>query len=187
MQAKRRKPKMGNVQQFRRLSLLCGYLFLSPSLFLQNLVSRIGFLFLYLTWAAFLSYDNVCFTYPTLCACIVNDVCVCIYIYACLLMDGCALCMMDSYGLESNTLVIMGWACIQGDCCRCIFIIYCVHDHHSVCLDPCQLVTLVFLCMRHTSTCSMLWRALARLSMNILTGTVYIGTKPYQCAIVHQM
>ena len=59
MQARRRKPKEGNVQQFRIFSLSCGYLFLSPSLFLQNLVSRLGFLFLYLAQAAFLGYDNV--------------------------------------------------------------------------------------------------------------------------------
>ena len=187
MQAKRRKPKMGNVQQFRGLSLSWGYLFLSPSLFLENLVSRIGFLFLYLAWATFLRSGNVCFTYPTLCACIVNDVCVYIYIYTCLLVGGCALCTMDSYGLERNLILIMGQACVQDDCCRCIFILYCVRDHHNVCLDPCQLVTLVFPCMQHASTCSMLWRALACFSMNILMRAVYTGTKPCWCAIVHQM
>ena len=54
-------------------------------------------------------------------------------------------------------------------------------------LDPCHLVTLVSLCMRHASTCSIFWRAWACLSMSMSIYTVYTDAKPYRCAIAHQM
>ena len=53
-------------------------------------------------------------------------------------MGGCALCMMDSHGSESDPLMIVGaldlmvWVCIQGVYCRCIFMPYCALDHRDM-------------------------------------------------------
>ena len=69
------------------------------------------------------------------CACYIY---IYIYKYTYLLVDGCALCMMDSQGQESNFIMIMGapnlevWVCTKGNCCRCIFMLCCVHDPHGM-------------------------------------------------------
>ena len=59
-------------------------------------------LFLLLAWAAFPRYGNAYFTFLALCDSIVHDVY--IYIYACVCVGDCALCMMDSCDYTSDPL-----------------------------------------------------------------------------------
>ena len=65
--------------------------------------------------------------------------------------------------------------------------LYYVHSHHSVIvLIHVTWVTLVSLCMQCTTTCLMLWRASAYLSMSMSINAIYTNAKPCWCAIVHQ-
>ena len=83
------------------------------------------------------------------------------------------------------------WPCSVGMCPRQLL---CVHIHAILCAQSsrcdrpnlCHQVTLVSPCMRHTSICLMLWRALAHPSMSMLAHIVYTGVKPCRWAIVHQ-
>ena len=138
MQARRRKPKKGNVQQIRRPNLSkWSSLSLSLSLLAFSKTMYQGFLSLYLAQAAFLGYGNVYM--PALCMMYVcMYVYMYIYIYICLLVDDYVLCMMDSHGQKSDPLIIMSsldlvvWVCAQGDCYRCIFMLHCAYDHRGV-------------------------------------------------------
>ena len=72
MQARRHKPKKGNVQQIRRPNLLKQFsLSLSSSLFskalYQGFLSMYPLSFLHLAYATFLGYSNVCFTFLVPC------------------------------------------------------------------------------------------------------------------------
>ena len=117
---------------------------------------------------------------------------VCVYIWllaygwSCTLYDG-----LSWLGEWPSRYHRCFWPCNVGMHSRRLLLMHicailCAWSSLYVFLDPCQLVTLVSPCMRHASTCSMLWRASTCLSMNILTLAIYTGTKPCWCAIEHQ-
>ena len=90
-------------------------------------------------------------------------VCVCLYVcgWSCTLYDG-LLWLHKRPSLITSALDLVVWVCVQGNCCRCIFMLYCAHGHHGVIvLIHVTWVTLVSPCMRHLSTCLMLWRVSA--------------------------
>ena len=66
-----------------------------------------------------------------------------------------------------------------------IHAILCARSSRCDCPDPCHPVTLVSPCMRHASTCLMLWRASARLSTSMSIHVISTNMKPYWCAIEH--
>ena len=67
-----------------------------------------------------------------------------------------------------------------------IYAILCAQSSRFDCLNPCHQVTLVSSCMRHASTCLMLWKASARHSTSMSIHAVYTNEIPCRCAIAHQ-
>ena len=67
-----------------------------------------------------------------------------------------------------------------------IHALLCARSSWCDCLDLCHQVTLVSLCMRHVSTCLMLWRALVHHSRSISIHAVYTNAKPCWYTIAHQ-
>ena len=106
--------------------------------------------------------------------------------WLCTLYDG-LLWLHEQPSLVTSALDLIVWISAYGTCCRCIFTLYCVRDHRGVIVSIHDTwVTLVSLCMRHTSMCLVLWRAPAWLSIGMLVRAAYTNMKPCWCAITHQ-
>ena len=159
MQARRHKPKKGNVQLIGGLVSLSGYILLSPSfslfsracirvpLHVPPLYFSYSFLgshslgmtmsilhFLYLARPYPWNFGNVWFSFPL---CVLALCMMYVYLYLlvyrwlCTLYDG-LLWLHEWSSLVMRALDTMVWVCAQDDYRRCIFMLYCVHDHQGM-------------------------------------------------------
>jgi len=166
------------------------------------------YFFLLLAWALFTRYGNVCFTFPVsywaiplkcwqcliyffaLCGCIVHYVCIPIFACIWVIVNSIWWTLVPTWVTLSSHE--SSWPYSVGMCSRRLSWVH-IHAILSArslqcdCLGPCHQVMVVSLCMWHASTCLMLWRALARLSLSMSIPVVYTDVKPFRCAIVHQM
>ena len=142
--------------------------------------------FLYLAGPYPWDVDNVCFTFPLY----VIALCM-MYVYLYMLVYGWSWTLYDglSWLHEWPSLVISAFDLIEWICAKgyyCLRYIVCMIIAMWSSRSMYQVIS-ISSCMQYASICLTLWGAPTRPSMSMLAHTVYIGLKPYQCAIMHQI